>query len=181
MFVNTSRLAQAKRSRPPVDTSTPQRKKHKSTSPSKADTSSTQTEQLVSREAPLREVEGQEYIFKYPDNGNRFYVLRCNRGLFTPEYTFATHPFQPTEFHDRGPAYSHFNYDKTCKGDNHDHSRQYTANEIVKEFGYNVSGPDVNDEWVQRANARLQAEIAKYNKAKSRKTGHPEIGVANRP
>ncbi|KAK3375729.1 hypothetical protein B0T24DRAFT_591432 [Lasiosphaeria ovina] len=155
----------AKRSRVQFDFGTPSKnKKAKPTSP--GDREST----LIPTKKPdidSWEVEGSEYIFRYPAFGPGYFVLRCDLGSISTPHTFTAHPFEGNL------AVEHFNNCKTCKG--HDTTRQYQPDDIVSLHGHRVRGENVNEEWVRAANTRLSADISKSATPKSKNRQSLEI------
>ncbi len=70
------------------------------------------------------EVEGKEYIFRYPALGSGWFVVRCERGE-KEALLFQTNPFHDNQ------ALNHFN--SKCKY--HDATRKYTELEMMEAFG----------------------------------------------
>jgi len=98
-------------------------------------------------------VKERDYIFPFPSLGMGWYVVRCDRGQ--PEnqsfLTFRADPLKNPSAGDSSPAINHF--DKTtCPG--HE-AKNYTAEQIVREFGYRVVGGEVDENWVAKSNQKL--------------------------
>ncbi|KAH6617787.1 hypothetical protein B0J18DRAFT_261321 [Chaetomium sp. MPI-SDFR-AT-0129] len=112
------------------------------------------------------EVEGTDFIFRYPDFGPGYFVVRCDRREAI--HRFERDPFlRATGPHQRGLSQlvSHFNL-VSLKCHPREEARLFSADEIVKKFGYRVvdhDGDDVDTDWVEHSNYRLASNGANSN------------------
>ncbi|KAL2019406.1 hypothetical protein VTK56DRAFT_9697 [Thermocarpiscus australiensis] len=104
------------------------------------------------------DVEGLDYIFRYPRFGPGHFVIRCDADAETSSVVYRFEGLAPLS---RNRAIKHFS-DDSPKQRCHDItvSGRYTEEEIVRKFGYRVvdeKGNNVTREWAARSNGRLQA------------------------
>ncbi|KAK4145559.1 uncharacterized protein C8A04DRAFT_26557 [Dichotomopilus funicola] len=112
------------------------------------------------------EVEGMDFIFRYPSVGPGYFVVRCDRR--EEIHRFERNPFLPAT----GPGQkglsrlvSHFNL-VSMRCHLREDARLLSADEIVRTFGYRVVDHDDNDvdtNWVERSNTRLISNNANTN------------------
>ncbi|ROW06761.1 hypothetical protein VMCG_04181 [Cytospora schulzeri] len=102
------------------------------------------------RTIDLWDVEAVEYIFKDKRCGPGYYVIRCNVERHPPlghPGVFVKPPLEGTN------ALDHFNSPgHTC----HDTSKQYSIEEIIREFAYRVTGESLTAAKIKASNESLQ-------------------------
>ncbi|KAK3384601.1 hypothetical protein B0T24DRAFT_609078 [Lasiosphaeria ovina] len=101
-----------------------------------------------------REVEGQDFIFRYPNFGDGWFIIRCDgdQHRSSIDCKFTDHPLKYNRAfsHFRQPVGRHKCHDVDVSG-------IYSPDEIVRKFGYRVWGDEVTDLWVEQSNNITQA------------------------
>ncbi|KAK2607629.1 hypothetical protein N8I77_006292 [Diaporthe amygdali] len=130
----------------------------------------------VTMDIELWEIEGKQYIFKDKRCGPGWFVVRCDP--LDQRTQFEEHPLESNM------AMKHFN-EVAC--DDHDRTKKYTLDDIIREFTYRVNDDDeLTEEKVKSANERLQREKkAQQGSAKKPRKGKERaapvrFGAANR-
>ncbi|KAK3998143.1 hypothetical protein QBC44DRAFT_565 [Cladorrhinum sp. PSN332] len=130
------------------------------------------------------EVEGTDFVFKYPDYGSGWFVIRCpatdTNGNKCP-VSFREHPLSSPDPELPSAGNRHFNEDIHCSG----HKTKkggFTNGEIMDRFGHEVFGPRgarVDESWVTASNEKLKSKSSGHKGSSSKssssgsKGGHP--------
>lgn len=90
------------------------------------------------------DVEGTDFVFKYPDYGPGWFVIRCTpKDGSSAAVCFKEHPLSTVGINSSSPAKRHFNESHKCSGHNTTDTKKLSSIEIMEAYSYRGMSPDL--------------------------------------
>ncbi|KAK4162897.1 hypothetical protein QBC43DRAFT_71352 [Cladorrhinum sp. PSN259] len=150
----------------PPSPSATMKKEYLATAAESTGTTSPGTRAMKNKDLLSTEVEGIDFMFKYPDYGPGWFVIRCpSKDDTKSPVSFKEHPLSAFGPSKPSLALRHFNNDDgTCYGHSAYKKKPYSSAEIMELFGHRVRGVHgarVDEGWVTSSNEMLKSDGSK--------------------